>query len=58
MQGDFLMPEVADYHEKLQFFVLFYIDCANYIEPDPDWRVFFLYPYFIIHIIKTKQNRK
>jgi len=41
--GEIMNPEIASYHEKLQAFVLFYIDCASYIEPDPDWRVFFVF---------------
>lgn len=36
-------PQIAAYHEKLQHFVLFFIDSASYIESDPDWRIFFLY---------------
>lgn len=43
-QCDISVPGFNAYHERLQTFVLWYIDAANYIDSDNDnWRFFLLY---------------
>lgn len=46
-------PGFRDYHEKLQTFILFFIDAASFIDVDDErWQFFLLYVYIIL---KTSQ---
>ncbi|XP_065838986.1 histone acetyltransferase type B catalytic subunit-like isoform X2 [Oscarella lobularis] len=43
-QSDTLTPRLRQFHERLQIFLLWYIDAASYIDVDDEkWRFFFLF---------------
>eukprot|EP01091_Cochliopodium_minus_P017406 TRINITY_DN680_c0_g1_i1.p1 TRINITY_DN680_c0_g1~~TRINITY_DN680_c0_g1_i1.p1 ORF type:complete len:453 (-),score=175.73 TRINITY_DN680_c0_g1_i1:115-1329(-) len=35
--------KVLNYHQKIQFFLLFYIDGARYLDEDQKWHIYFLF---------------
>lgn len=44
-------PGFRDYHEKLQTFILFFIDAASFIDVDDErWQFFLLY---VVHNIEN-----
>lgn len=44
-------PDFRDYHEKLQTFILFFIDAASFIDVDDErWQFFLLY---VVHNIEN-----
>lgn len=46
-------PGFRDYHEKLQTFIMFFIDAASFIDVDDErWQFFLLY---VVHNIKNIQ---
>eukprot|EP00118_Oscarella_pearsei_P019170 m.202116 g.202116 ORF g.202116 m.202116 type:complete len:406 (+) comp39604_c0_seq41:38-1255(+) len=43
-QGDIMTPRLRQYHEKLQVFLLWFVDAASFIDVDDEkWRFFFLF---------------
>lgn len=43
-KADVTTPRLKDYHEKLQTFLLWFIDASSYIDPDDErWRFFLLF---------------
>jgi len=44
LHGTILTPRLKDYHEKLQAFILWYIDAASYIDTDDEkWNFYLLF---------------